>query len=344
MTTTIELDPVFRQALRLLHSSNTDAAESIRKSLDEIIKQRHGSSRMLINTLSKKNLAEESQATGSGVQQLPPSSSSSSSSSNNYRRNSYKSSDSSSNSNSSPVQLSTGATTILSTDLAMQGQEMPMIIALTDSGEITSDHDTNIMLENSNLKEFEECSCEVCRCLDWTAKNRLIECTKCQSLYHQECHSPPILDVDLSDDQEQLWCCSSCEIPPVRDLSSPVEMIEDVTMTMLTSTRRPAKSSSPSSSSSSSSNCVPISNSHSSSKRSSSDHHGNSSSSSSSKSKSSMSKHHVSSSSSSSRSSSSKSNITTPNINIISADKRIQNMKKKAAKSHESKRKHKSSH
>lgn len=157
----------------------------------------------------------------------------------------------------------------------------------------------------------------------------------------QKCHSPPILDADLNDEKEFFWRCATCT---KSGGGTPTSMLEEASMPVIgLSSRRQAKSSSPSSSSSSSSNCVPSSSGHS--KRSSSDHHGSggsSSSSSKSKSQSSSSKH--GSSSSSSRSSGSKSTIATPNINIISADKRIQNMKKKAVKTHESKRKHKSSH
>lgn len=54
----------FRYALKLLHSSSVDSTEKIRNSLDDLIKQRHGASKMLANTLSKKYLAEESSAPG----------------------------------------------------------------------------------------------------------------------------------------------------------------------------------------------------------------------------------------------------------------------------------------
>lgn len=54
----------FRYALKLLHSSSVDSTEKIRNSLDDVIKQRHGSSKMLANTLSKKYLAEETSAPG----------------------------------------------------------------------------------------------------------------------------------------------------------------------------------------------------------------------------------------------------------------------------------------
>lgn len=207
MATTVELDPVFRQALRYLHSSQTDAAENIRKSLDEVIKQKHGSSKMLINTLSKKHIAEESKATGSGVIKSISST----------RRSSHKSNDSSSN--NSPVQIitttniTTSTTTVLTTDLTGQTQEIPVIISLPDSanGTTLTAVDDNAMDTNIHNSLFEDLACVVCRRIDFVAKNRLIECTKCNSLYHQECHSPQIKDSDLADEQEAAWLCSECK-------------------------------------------------------------------------------------------------------------------------------------
>lgn len=207
MATTVELDPVFRQALRYLHSSQTDAAENIRISLDDVIKQKHGSSKMLINTLSKKHIAEESKATGSGVIRSISST----------RRSSHKSSDS--NSNNSPMQIITTTTittptaTVLTTDLTGETQEIPVIISLPDSGNGTTlgAVDDNAMDTNIHNSLFEDLACVVCRRIDFVAKNRLIECTKCNSLYHQECHSPQIKDSDLANEQEAAWMCSECK-------------------------------------------------------------------------------------------------------------------------------------
>lgn len=356
MATSAELDPVFRQALKLLHSPSTDAAENIRKSLDEIIKQRHGPNKMLINTLSKKYLAEESQATGSGV--LKPITT--------VRRQSNKSNDSNSNnSNPASVQITTvtvasgtavggtTAATVLTTDLSGQPQEIPVIISLPDAegGATLTTVDDNaiddtIMLHNQHLNDLEDLVCVVCRRIDLSAKNRLIECTKCNSLYHQECHTPQIADSDLNDDRELSWCCGTCkansakstEASPAKSSSSPSSSSSStnsnynpVVTTLITtmptvtptvsntvSTKKEKEHSSSKSKSSSSS---------SSSRHHHHRHHG----------------HHSGSGSSSSSSSSkydrSGSGTVTPTITIISADKRLQNMKKKAAKSHESKRK-----
>lgn len=188
MAASVELDPVFRQALKFLHSSNNDAAENIRKALDDVIKLKHGPNKMLINTLSKKYIAEESKATGSGTKASV------------RRSSNNKSSDSSS---SSPVQIiavttnSATATTVLTTDSSGHTQEIPVIISLPDTpptATAIAAVDDNAMDTHINNSFFDDLACVTCRRIDLSAKNRLIECTRCSSLYHQECHNPAIID------------------------------------------------------------------------------------------------------------------------------------------------------
>lgn len=127
---TNDLDPVFRYALKLLHSPSTDSAEKIRNALDDIIKQRHGSNKMLSNTLNNKYLAEESLAPGSGSAN---------------RRHSHRSSDSkassaSSKSNSSPAHI----TTITTTEAIGIS---PLVISVTDD-----ENDDDMTMEEDQLK------------------------------------------------------------------------------------------------------------------------------------------------------------------------------------------------
>lgn len=194
MAASVELDPVFRQALKFLHSSNNDAAENIRKALDDVIKLKHGPNKMLINTLSKKYIAEESKATGSGTKTT-------SSLSSLMRRSSNNKSDDSSS--SSPVQIiavttnSATTTTVLTTDSSGHTQEIPVIISLPDTPPAVTTIaaiDDNAMDTHINNSFFDDLACVICRCIDLSAKNRLIECTRCSSLYHQECHNPVIID------------------------------------------------------------------------------------------------------------------------------------------------------
>ncbi|XP_037029864.1 integrator complex subunit 12-like [Bradysia coprophila] len=295
-----DLDPAFRYALKLLHSSSVDSTEKIRNSLDDLIKQRHGTSKMLANTLSKKYLAEECSAPGV-VQR-------------------HRSSDSKASSSNSPQQIT--VTTADSNSVVTT----PIVVP--------DDDDDDDLMEEAHLQEFQDLNCVVCRRIESSAKNRLIECTDCQSLYHQECHSPQISESDANEN-DSTWCCSHCK-----------------NKVKSSSVASPAKSSCSTSSSSSSSYHKHVSKYEPSAAAA-----VTSKSSSSSSSSKSSSKHKSSSSKHSSKSSSSSQSIVSPSngsssgtnsltkapvtINIISADKRLQNMKKKAAKMQETRRKHK---
>ncbi|XP_060525925.1 integrator complex subunit 12 [Cylas formicarius] len=60
-------------------------------------------------------------------------------------------------------------------------------------------------LELDLLKE--DLMCVVCNKMDVGARNRLLECSDCHALYHQECHRPVVTDEDFLD----TWTCSNCK-------------------------------------------------------------------------------------------------------------------------------------
>ncbi|KAL1465292.1 hypothetical protein WDU94_004875 [Cyamophila willieti] len=131
--------------------------------------------------------------------------------------------------------------------------------------------------------------------------NKLIECAECHSSYHQECHTPPISDSDAADPR-LIWYCVQC-MRTMNKKSSATSL----------SSKSTTKSSSGSSNSKSGS---------------SSGYYSNSATSSSNKYSSSSSKSGSSSSTSSKPVSGSGA---TTSSSLISADKRIQFMKKRAA-------------
>ncbi|XP_043250229.1 integrator complex subunit 12 [Colletes latitarsis] len=186
----LDLDPQFMQGLHLLHSTNKDSAEQLRALLDEAIKQKYGPSKMLSNVLHKKYMMEE-----------PVLSDHSSSSSSKKSKSSGSSSKHSSKSskNSSPVNLPT--------------RDTPPDIIHTDN---------TLALE---ILE-DDLTCVICKGMDVGARNRLVECLECHSLYHQECHVPHILDSQI-DVPGLVWYCSNCSKSQVsKERSSPKTVIE----------------------------------------------------------------------------------------------------------------------
>ena len=39
--------------------------------------------------------------------------------------------------------------------------------------------------------------------------NKLMECSSCQNLYHQECHNPPVSN-EKANDPRLIWNCDKC--------------------------------------------------------------------------------------------------------------------------------------
>lgn len=328
MTSSIEIDPALRYALTLLHSTEKNSAEKIRLALDDIINSRHGANKMLVNTLSKKHLAEESNAPGTG-----------------YQRSKSSDSGSSSTASMEIVAVSSDADQSIIIDVPdddLDETDDEAVIEADHFKVIKKNYKKNIKKLSINLifQELEDLMCVICRRMDVSVRNRLVECSECHSLYHQECHKPPISEAEAND-QENVWNCALC-----KSLAVPLPK-------RVTASSSPARSSPYS-----------VSDSRSEQKSKSNKNYESSSSSSSSGSRKSKTK------SSSKPSKSSKSSSKTvpivsvtpekkcsspnpsakdkdkassvmPNITIISADKRLQNMKKKAAKLNETKRKHK---
>lgn len=71
---------------------------------------------------------------------------------------------------------------------------------------------------DDNLADIlEDVACVICKGMDIGARNRLVECVKCGSLYHQECHTPHILDSHFDDTHPVEWyCCDCTKSQPVR--------------------------------------------------------------------------------------------------------------------------------
>lgn len=52
-------------------------------------------------------------------------------------------------------------------------------------------------------------ACVVCKQFGVSSGNQLVECQECHSLYHQECHKPPVAEETVNDPR-YVWYCSRC--------------------------------------------------------------------------------------------------------------------------------------
>lgn len=76
--------------------------------------------------------------------------------------------------------------------------------------------DTPEILHSDDTLALDDLTCVMCKGMDVSARNQLVECTECHSLYHQECHVPHISDSQI-DVPRSVWYCSKCskDTPPV---------------------------------------------------------------------------------------------------------------------------------
>lgn len=73
----------------------------------------------------------------------------------------------------------------------------------------------------------DDLTCVICKGMDVGARNRLVECQECHSLYHQECHVPHILDSQI-DVPKQVWYCSNCPKSQVCVLTCTYNLYENI--------------------------------------------------------------------------------------------------------------------
>lgn len=234
MATTSEIEILLKKAVTLLHSTHASSATELRLLLDEEIKKRYGIEKTITNNISKKQLEDEANFPGRAV--TPP-----------------------------PQPIETEEVINLVHSPAKTISDSPDTIADSDDAVSGAGAGLGLLLptteDETNLKEFGDLNCCVCGEIRFTAANRLIECSKCGALYHQECHKPPISDEEATEEQGHNWQCDNCSSKPLTKLSSSsssgVVVIPDEPMPLITTSSVASiksKSSATSSRSSSSSN------------------------------------------------------------------------------------------
>ncbi|XP_044736745.1 integrator complex subunit 12-like [Chrysoperla carnea] len=74
--------------------------------------------------------------------------------------------------------------------------------AIQDNKPIKIDSTTDDLMD---LFE-EDLKCVICSDITVSYRNQLMECDKCHLMYHQNCHNPPIVEIDMNVG----WTCQKC--------------------------------------------------------------------------------------------------------------------------------------
>ncbi|CAL1284285.1 unnamed protein product [Larinioides sclopetarius] len=206
-----DLDPLFVKGLRLLHSKSKDSTEQLKQLLDEVIAQSKQSaqSKDRIYTSIK---VEDSKL---HIKKTSREASESSTFSSKY------SSEESRERKSEKRQLEKAKQESVEAEAKIPKLEPPQVysyypssppdLPTLDQYVIKKDEESDSSEENADADDFAMemgLACVICKSLDVTQGNQLIECQECHSLYHQECHKPPATD-DYNDPR-RVWYCAKC--------------------------------------------------------------------------------------------------------------------------------------
>jgi len=233
----MELDPVFIRALRLLHSTSKESGIQLKAMLDESIRM-------------KKNPGlQPSKITAPAPQQ-----SKDANVKDNDRRNldklkrdlselvpESKKPRIHSPARSSPGLAPSGGFSKSHTPSPTPTPTPPNHGDHQSGGNSSADElDLDVDLEGLN-----DLCCSICKTLNQGNGNKLMECHTCQNLYHQECHKPAISNQE-ADDPRLVWNCSNCSGPKVPKVAHSSSKISS-SKTSKVSTMQPLKSARPTS-------------------------------------------------------------------------------------------------
>ncbi|KAG0716412.1 Integrator complex subunit 12 [Chionoecetes opilio] len=186
----LDLDPMFRRGLRLLHSRNRDSIEQLKAIVDEAVRQRQGKT---IPPMSKDpfNLRRESPIPRSKPGSPIPVSFS--------KREEFKKDMERKIRDDDMLMPKRPRLDSPSAFKSHTPSPTPSLKSESSSRSRKSDESDSDTDVQGLAEIMDEINCTVCKSFDVSPRNRLVECQECHALYHQECHKPPVTDQDVND-------------------------------------------------------------------------------------------------------------------------------------------------
>ncbi|XP_072015427.1 integrator complex subunit 12-like [Amphiura filiformis] len=216
---TMELDPLFVKALGFLRSKNKESADQLRELLDDVIA---GSGKPKIDKPPTsfgglKSAEDRSLQKTKRVGESSPLSKADKTRRDVEKRSADRAKLDTSDSDSAPIKKSK-----VERPQRLVSKPAPVIEDDDDDTEEDSD-DSN---HDSGKEDTPETNtggstdaddfalelglaCVMCKKMDVSAGNNLIECQECHNLYHQQCHKPAATDADPNDPR-LVWYCARC--------------------------------------------------------------------------------------------------------------------------------------
>ncbi|KAK7080471.1 Integrator complex subunit 12 [Halocaridina rubra] len=200
----LELDPMFRRGLRLLHSRSRDSADQLKAIVDELVRQRQGKSIPSMNKDPFSMRRESPIPRSKPGSPIPVSLSRKEEMKKEMDRKLVVIRD------DDMVLIKRPRLDSPSTFKSHTPSPTPSLKSESSSRSRKSDEsDSDPEMNDLRMEITDGISCTVCKNFVLKPRNKLVECQECHSLYHQECHKPPVTDQDVNDPR-LVWYCSKC--------------------------------------------------------------------------------------------------------------------------------------
>ncbi len=207
---TMELDPVFVRALRLLHSRSKDSKAQLKTMLDEAIRHRRGLGPGPSGAVSPRD-QQRFQQQQQHQQRSRELSDSKQRSLDKLKHDLSELVPSKRPRLDSPRSGSAGGFS------SKSHTPSPTPPGSSRGGNANGGGvESNSSTEDPLMGELDmlDYTCCVCRSITQANGNKLMECHTCQDMYHQECHQPAVTNEEANDPR-LVWNCSRCSIKVV---------------------------------------------------------------------------------------------------------------------------------
>jgi len=195
MECTGELEPFMKTGLKLLRrTKDSNSLKQMWKHFDDAIQEQYGGGRRPTNAAKKLAVPTALLSKDLGIEQV----------------DTIADDDSSNSSCSSTITLIVPTPTKSIVEVCSSPPPTITLEQAKSDPVINIDSDSDMEIAETDLVPSNSFySCHACKTSRVELGNSLVECLECHYMYHQNCHTPPIKNLNL-DDPRIAWYCAEC--------------------------------------------------------------------------------------------------------------------------------------
>ncbi|XP_036359186.1 integrator complex subunit 12 isoform X1 [Octopus sinensis] len=209
---TLELDPLFTKALKLLYSKSKDAEYQLRLMVEEVVAQRKGLpvKHDFMETLQESKKPRLDLFSSLEKEEKPNKEKEREMEKEREKERSRKERELKDKEDKERREKAMSEKAAATAATAEKTEKSAVVVEKSSSfkePEALGSSDDN--MDTADFILDLGIACVNCQQFEVTSGNQLIECQECHNLYHQECHKPPVIGQDVNDPRF-VWYCTRC--------------------------------------------------------------------------------------------------------------------------------------